>query len=75
MNKDDLGICKSNQIKNKHGAETTALKKYDNSTPQKPSHMLSYSPGHAEKMGEKNPIRNLPQIREGCIMLQDGGFF
>ena len=48
-----------------HGAETTALKKYDNSTPQKPSHMLSYSPGHAAKIGGKKSDSKLTPDKGG----------
>ena len=48
-----------------HGAEIKALKKYDNITPQKPSNMLSYSPGHAAKIGGKKSDSKLTPDKGG----------
>ena len=42
-----------------HGGETTSLKKLDNTTLQKPSNMLSYSVGHAAKIGGKKSYSKL----------------
>ena len=42
-----------------HSGETTSLKKWDNSTLQKPSIMLSYSVGHAAKIEGKRSYSKL----------------
>ena len=42
-----------------HSGETTSLKKWDNTALQKPSNMLSYSVGHAAKIGAKKSYLKL----------------
>ncbi len=58
-----------------HSGETTSLKKWDNTALQKPSNMLSYSVGHAAKIGaKKSYLKLLKKIDFSSLTCNGGGY-